>query len=365
MSLETIRPDSVGGFAPLEIIKNIQQAGFTIKTQRPLADVLAESTKKVGSFPYKTYAEVQTTLENLASTYSFASLFSMGKSLQGRELWTLRLNTTAQGMQPSSKPGCVLMATIHTREHLATVFALRLAEYLCSNYDSTLQQLDIYITPLWNPDGNEYDLSGNPYRCYRKNMRINPDRSIGVDLNRNFGFVWGSTGASAVFTSDTYRGPYPFSEPETKAFKQFIEHRNNIKTFASYHTYGELIIYPWGHTSAPLQNSLDRRVHVTLARNMAKITGYTPQQASKLYLTSGDAVDWTYGARGIISFTLELIPQLYGQIGCSGFYPTNQTIIDDAIAKNIDAALYLLNITANPYKSIPIDDECYEDEIVV
>lgn len=369
LSIEEVGAHTVAGIAPAETIEVLEQRGFIIESKVSLEQLIeAEISKGPAPYPYPHYSQVYNTLQQIVQDCpGLASLFSIGKTIQGREIWMLRLNTSASGMQSSNKPGTVFIGTIHAREHVSTMIPLEFAEWLCTNstgptVEPLLEKLDIYIAPLVNPDGSEYDLTGNPFRCYRKNMRINSNNKIGVDLNRNFGYGWGGPGTSNVTGSDTYRGPYAFSEPETRAIKQFFERRNNIRTFVSYHTYGELILYPWGGSRNPIANELDRRVHNMHARRMAELTGYRPMQASKLYIASGDATDWAYSARGVISFTIEISPTLYGQIGCSGFYPNNQALIDHAIEVNKNAALYLLSVTGNPYKSLPIFDDLLEQE---
>lgn len=367
MAIEEVQTDLISGIAHEDTVKAIENLGFIIESKTPLEQCLLEKISKSSSYPYPRYSGVTATLQQLAQDNpDIASLFSMGKTIQGREIWTLRLNTTASGLQPSTKPGAVFIGTIHAREHLSTIVSLELAEWLCNNKtDPSVQALlnsrDIYIAPLVNPDGSEYDFTGNPFRCYRKNMRTNNNKNMGVDLNRNFGYLWGGIGSSSVTGSEVYRGPYAFSELESQALKRFFERRNNIKTFISYHTFGELILYPWGAKLNPIENELDRRVHIMYAQKMAEITGYRPLQASKFYLDAGDATDWAYAARGVISFTFELAPK--SGIGCSGFYPNNQALIDHTVAVNIQAALYLLQVTDNPYKSIPLFDELLDEEI--
>lgn len=354
MSLDVIEQDTVAGTIPADLVDHLKHKGFIVTSKIPLEELIAQEASKALPPPYLRYHHVQATLQQLVHEHpDIASLFSMGTSIQGRELWTLRLNTNAKETEPSTKPGAVFIGTIHAREHLATTVALELAIWLCThknNIQPLLAQRDIYITPMINPDGCEYDFSGNPYRYYRKNMRIHPDKKIGVDLNRNFGHNWGGRGSSNITGSETYRGPFAFSEPESRALKQFLESRNNIKTFISYHSYGELILYPWGNTQKPIEHSNDRKLHETYAQELAKITGYKSQQASKLYLASGDTSDWTYATRGIISFTIELFPKQYGRINGSGFYPTDHINIQKTIDNNIRAALYLIAVMG-PHKS--------------
>jgi len=89
-------------------------------------------------------------------------------------------------------------------------------------------------------------------------------------------------------------------------------------------------------------------MHIQLAHKIAQITGYKALQASALYVSPGDAVDWTYGKQNICSLTIELMPQHAS--GCNAFYPSDKQAIHNDIEKNIQAAMYLCSICDNPYK---------------
>jgi carboxypeptidase T len=60
---------------------------------------------------------------------------------------------------------------------------------------------EIWIVPMVNPDGVEWDIATRSYRMSRKNRQPNPgSTAVGTDLNRNWGYRWGccSTAASPV-----------------------------------------------------------------------------------------------------------------------------------------------------------------------
>ena len=195
-----------------------------------------------------------------------------------------------------------------------------------------------------NPDGAMYDIKGRRYKMWRKNMRKERNELFGVDLNRNYGFGWGGGGSSSSRNSDIYRGPKAFSEPETLAIKNFVEENPHIKIVLTYHTYSELILYPWGHKNEGVGGK-DQQVFETLANKMASWTGYTPQRSSDLYIASGDTCDWAYGALKRFCFTFELTPKSYWQ---GGFYP-GAKVIDRVSKVNIKPALYLIKNSQNPY----------------
>jgi carboxypeptidase T len=142
-------------------------------------------------------------------------------------------------------------------------------------------------------------------------------------------------------------GPSAFSEPETQAIKAFIDTHTNITVLLSFHTFSELILYPWGGKVEPIAKENDHKVFETMAKKMATWNGYTPEQASALYVASGDTTDWAYGVHGIFAFTFELDPKDMWSGG--GFYP-GAGVIDDVVKKNTEPVLYMLELADNPYR---------------
>lgn len=107
-----------------------------------------------------------------------------------------------------------------------------------------VRKIDWYIIPVQNPDGYEWTHTND--RLWRKNRRRGFCR--GVDLNRNYGYKWGGKGTSNNPCSEIYCGPGPFSEPETKAVRDFLaSSAANFKVSLSFHSYGQYILYPWGY----------------------------------------------------------------------------------------------------------------------
>jgi hypothetical protein len=70
---------------------------------------------------------------------------------------------------------------------------------------------------------------------------------MGVDLNRNYGVSWDKPGGSSQdHCAENYRGPFPFSEPETRAIRDFlISHRHSIKFVYNFHAYGNMYLWPY------------------------------------------------------------------------------------------------------------------------
>jgi carboxypeptidase T len=230
------------------------------------------------------------------------------------------------------------------------------AEYLINNYATNPQikalmdKREIFIAPVVNVDGHIYDYKdGVSGRMWRKNRRLNNNGTYGVDLNRNYGFGWGTGGSSTDPRSDVYMGPSAFSEPESQAVKNFVSSQKRMTTLLSLHTFSELVLYPWGHSDDPIGarqgNAADLPVFKKMATDMASWNHYTPMQSSELYIASGDTTDWAYGELGLFAFTFELSPK---SMWDGGFYPNPATSIDPTFAANLKPFLYLLEYTDNP-----------------
>lgn len=350
VAIETSREDFVIATGSFEEKEAIAKLGW-LETSFVLTPAMDFPAKDAA---YHDYTELTEKVQNLARTYPhLLQLSSAGKTTQGRDIWVLRISGNLA--QAANLPAIIYMGGHHAREHLSVELPLYYAEYFVSEYTKGNPRLvhllngrDIHIIPAVNPDGLEHDIEGGNYKMWRKNRRANSDGSYGVDLNRNYAFQWGTGGSSSNPASDTYKGPQPFSEPETQAVKAYIEAHQNISTLLSFHTFSELILYPWGHDFNAIGNERDFLVHQKMAQKMATWNNYSPKQSSALYKASGDTTDWAYGEHKIISFTFELDPTNNGW-GGGGFYP-GAGVIPAVQQKNLEPVLYLLEYADNPYR---------------
>lgn len=309
-----------------------------------------------GDENFHTYKEVVSSLTNLEKKYpQLAKTFSIGKSVEGVEIIGIRI--THSENRKLNIPGILFTGTHHAREHLSTEVPTKLVTYLLENYETNQQvknlinNRDIYIIPVINPDGTTYDIKGRNYKMWRKNRALNQS-TYGVDLNRNYSHGWGTGGSSTSPSSDVYMGPKAFSEPETTAVKNFVETHPNLRILLTYHTYSELILYPWGGKYDGV-GGRDEEVFKTMAQTMSAWNGYTPEQASDLYIASGDTCDWAYGDHGIFCFTFELSPK--NTFGGGGFYP-GAGVIEKTFTSNIKPALYLIDHSSDPYAILNVHD---------
>nr|AAT36737.1 carboxypeptidase B [Ochlerotatus triseriatus] len=256
---------------------------------------------------YLRHDDVSKYLDDLANKYrSQVSVDEIGKSHEGRSLKTITIN------KKPNNAVVFLDAGIHAREWIAPATALyavnQLVEHAADNQD-VLSNLTWVILPVANPDG--YEFSHDSDRFWRKTRK--PAGSCkGTDGNRNFGFHWGEVGASASGCADTYRGPTPFSEPETQAIRDALNKlKGSCKFYLSLHSYGKYLLYPWGWTSHLPENWEDiDEVAQAGAAAIKKATGtrYTVGSSTNvLYAASGGSDDWAHGVAEVpISITMEL-----------------------------------------------------------
>lgn len=314
---------------------------------------------------YHNYAEMSSVISQYASAYpSIVQRFSIGKSYEGRELWAVKIsdNVTVD----EAEPEVLLVGLHHAREHLTVEQMIYLLKLFTENYgrDSRITNIvntrELLLVFNLNPDGGEYDVATGSYRSWRKNRQPNAGSTyVGTDLNRNYGYKWACCGGSSGSTSsDTYRGPLPFSAPESARLRDFIESRvvngvQQISTAITFHTYSELILWPFGYTYDDVPSDMsqdDWNVFRTMGQAMANTNGYAPKQSSDLYITDGDMTDWAYGVQGIFAYTFEMYPK-----GSSpGFYPPDE-VIPAETARNREAVLYLAEMSDCPYRAIGKD----------
>lgn len=348
VAIDAVFSDSVTFIATNAEIQRLRRSRVPLE--------ITELPKRERDFPtadgaFHNYAELVKALDEIAQKYpKITERFSIGHSLEGRSLEGIRISSIPQ---KDTEPSAIFLGCHHAREHLSVEVPLKLAQYLTENYarDSRIRELldtrEVWIVPMVNPDGAEYDIASGTYKYWRKNRRDLGKGLFGVDLNRNYGpkeFFAGS-GSSHSPASDTYHGPHEFSEPETQAVRDFVRARTSATMLLTFHTFSELILWPYGHTYYPVPNSLDLKVFETIGKKFATWNHYTPEKTSDLYLASGDTTDWAYEELKLFAFTFELSPN---SIGLGGFYP-GAAAIEPTFKANLEPALYLIEQAANPF----------------
>lgn len=312
---------------------------------------------------YHNYAELTAAVNRVVADHpSIAQKISIGRSYEGRELMAVKISDNVN--VDEDEPEILFNSQQHAREHLTVEMAIYLMDLFTDNYGSDpritniVNTREIWIVPTLNPDGSEYDIATGSYRSWRKNRQPNSGSSyIGTDLNRNWGYNWGCCGGSSGSpSSETYRGPSAFSAPETRALRDFVNSRvvngvQQIKANIDFHTYSELVLWPYGYTysnTGPGMTADQYNTFATIGQQMAATNGYTPQQSSDLYITDGSSIDWMWGVHGIWAYTFEMYPRSAWN---GGFYPPDEVIARET-SRNREAVLLLAEYADCPYRAI-------------
>lgn len=305
---------------------------------------------------YHTYPEVVSELFRIESEHStIADVFLLGKSYEKRNILGIKISDNVSANE--DEPEAFICALHHAREAATVEVAMYIINYLTDNYGNPgyehltylVDNREIYIVPIVNPDGKVYDDAGGNYGegLYWRKNRQPCTGGIGTDLNRNYSYHWGGPGSSnCCVYSNFFSGYSPFDAPETEAVQTFMLQHPDITAFLDYHSYGRMVLWPWGYTADPLSDLDDRQVHEIIGTEYARITGYNPMQTSDLYCCSGSSLDWSYGTTQhedvpIFSWGIEL--------GGGEFYPPPY-MLPATCEKNCEAALYVIECADDPYK---------------
>ena len=304
---------------------------------------------------YSSYRTVEETFRNLetlaADNAQIASWVDIGDSYdkatpggpEGYDIQVLQLTNKDTDIPDYEKPILYMQGAIHAREYATTELVTRFAEDLVAGYgtDPTatwlLDYTQIHIVPVLNPDGRKFAEQGY---SWRKNTNPNPPPgedpapfpTYGVDLNRNYDSQWGKVegGSSDNPSSNVYRGEAPFSEPETQAARDYLLNLfpdqkpddmfapapdDATGVYLDVHSFGNLILYPFGSTDEPAPNAEGLR---NLGLKFGYFSGldgeaYDVQQAIGLYPTDGTTDDWVYETFGSAGYTFELGTEFFEQ----------------------------------------------------
>ena len=296
---------------------------------------------------YKSYEQTVAFLEQKVKEYPhLIKIESIGKTWEGRDiiLATLTLDVEYADL----KPALLYTGTIHAREWIGNELAVAFIDYMLKNHQSdpkvieALAKNTLYIVPVLNPDGFEY--SRTHYSFWRKNRRKNPDGSYGVDLNRNFSVGWTKSNNPS---SNVYGGPAPFSEPETKAIKEFVDNHPNITIALDYHSQGNVFFpaHKFNH-EAEIEGTDLNVLCANMNFEIEKVTGrrygiHRGKPPAKLISGSGREY---YYSKGILAAVVE--------VGTRNI-PDYLQNMSESIDENIPALLYALSQAHNYAANTP------------
>lgn len=263
-------------------VLQLRREGYVLEVLGTVSEQFEPINAKADRGEYHTYNEMVNVLVNLATTYpSITNLDTIGTSVNGRLILALEV-TDYPGID-EREPECRITGCHHGNEWPSSEIPLYYAEYLCQNYGvidtvtNLVNNREVWIVPMLNPDGHEAQ------------SRYNAN---GVDLNRNYGYMWIGEGGDAV----------QYGQPETQAMFEFSQTRNFVLGL-SYHTYGQIVNYLWNWTPTRTQ---DDSIIEELSVAYASFNGYSVTNGYEWYRTNGDLNDYSYGIDGTMDWTIEV-----------------------------------------------------------
>jgi Zinc carboxypeptidase len=300
------------------------------------ARAAAASGLPSGRDGYRRLPDYDLELKTLAMRYpSLARPVTLNhRSLLGRDVNGLEISTGAQNTA-DGKPVFLIMGVHHAREWPSSEHTIEFAYDLLRSYGGDarttrlLQQTRTIVVPVVNPDGfnisREAALIGDfslfDYEMKRKNCRVSAStprkyaggtcddnkagRLRGTDPNRNYGGLWGGSGASVNWSDDTFRGDAPFSEPEVRNVRELVSARQ-VTNLITNHTYSNLVLRPPG--VADFGFPLEEPAYRALGASLAAHNGYSNDPGFGLYDTTGATEDWSFWSTGGLAFTFEIGP---------------------------------------------------------
>lgn len=411
----------IGMFIVLVISFPFLSASDTATAPKP-SEFASPSSFESNFTSYMDFPAMESYLVSLTERYpDISRLISLGETHEGRDIWCVKVSDNVMEDDDGGaedEPDVLLVGAHHGNEWISYEVPLYVLAYLLENYygddcnaskaKNIVDHHELFIVPMLNPDGTQY--SHDTGDMWRKNREPNyiseflpidapkpklVAQSYGVDLNRNYGWMWHLAGGSNALNhrGGSYRGPpdnrdddgdaripvnwrpghYPlgpadgidedpwdgidndgdglidedpaggFSSLETLAMKNLGDTRE-FPVLITYHSYSELVLWPWGWTDEPAP---DAPLMSQLGGRLAELNGYTPMQGYDLYMTTGEMTDWFYAMYGTLGYTFE--------VGRT-FRPAEDLILEEC-RRNLEATLYLCRSGSNPYMSyVRFDD---------
>jgi len=286
---------------------------------------------------YYTRDEVVDKLDEMRRDYPalITAKQSLGVSHEGRDVWMAMISDNPDNVD-EHEPAILFTGLTHAREPMGMEVQLYTMFHLLENYGIDpevtylIDERQLYFVPIVNPDGYVYNETTNPSGggMWRKNRRDSGGGVFGVDLNRNYGYLWGynNSGSSPNPAAGNYRGPGPFSEPATSAIRTF--HLGpKITTAYHYHAYGGYLIHPYAYMGSALPPQPDLDLYLRYGSELQAMHGYQLGNFFQTlkYLANGEVLDWCYGEQTEKDKVMGFLPEVGS--GSDGFWPQTSRIV--------------------------------------
>ncbi len=285
INFEIVNTEKVRAYVVSKELTNLIQTGFTVKTE-------IEDLKKhfenfwLAEDAYHSYQEIIDLADSLETEFpSICKKYIFGTSLGGRQLAALKISDNVETDEP--EPEVMFDGGIHGDEIGAAENVIRFARDICIDYGSNptitnlIDNREIWLYLMVNPDGR---------------VAVSRYNNNGVDLNRDWGYMWDGWGNST--------GAY--SQPESKALRECM-YNNQFVVHTTYHSGTEYISLPWSYRSS---QPLDWNHIYQLGGVYSSVSGYPNleygQGNTGMYAINGSTKDSNYGIMGSISWSMEI-----------------------------------------------------------
>ncbi|XP_041450769.1 LOW QUALITY PROTEIN: zinc carboxypeptidase [Drosophila obscura] len=300
----------VHGIGSEQMVANVQ--ALIDEEQVTAAADTAASDGTFGWTKYYELAEIEAWLDSVLAAYpNVTEQFIVGQSYENRTIRGIKISHQA------GNPGIFIESNIHAREWITSASATWFINQLLTSEEPAVRNLaesyDWHIVPVFNVDGFEYSHTKN--RMWRKTRQPHAtSECIGADANRNFDSHWMvNNGASANPCSETFAGDVPGSEPEARALAEYLSSiQDQFSVYISFHSYGQYLLSPFGHTAAEFPDNYDDLLQIgaafaTAIEELPYGTVYTyGSTADVLYVATGTSVDWVFNElQKKIGYTIE------------------------------------------------------------
>ncbi len=272
------------------------------KQKRPKQDIITE----VSNY---NYAKMKAQIQNLDQNYQLLKISSIGKSVQDRELYLIKVG--------SGKKKVGVVGGVHGREAITSLLILKLAEeYIkednsIANYNlkDLLTKVTFYFIPMLNPDGVEIALN-NITGLTNKNFYLTANEGSsdfkrwkanarGVDLNKQFRADWQELESTTKPHFSDSKGSAPESEAESKALAD-LTRREEFDTVVAFHHSGNVIYWYYNQEGEAYQ----RDYH--LAQKISRKNRYKVVTAEDSDSIAAGYKDWFIKEFKRPGFTIEI-----------------------------------------------------------
>ncbi|KAF4988992.1 hypothetical protein FDECE_14846 [Fusarium decemcellulare] len=327
-----IAPESLDAFEALDLkttlISKDLGAEFAVEGEFEDYEPTMKLQDSVAALPdisyfnsYHTFEQHYQFLTDLRTSFpSNSEIFSVGNSVENRAIRGIHLwGSSGKG----KKPAIIWHGTVHAREWITAPTVEYLTYKVIEGYQnndavirSTLDNYDIYVLPIVNPDGFVYTSTND--RLWRKNRQRRSGQScVGTDVNRNWPYQWTGSGSSTNPCDETYRGAAAGDTPENRALvnhTKSIADTTGIKFYVDWHSYSQLILLPYGYSCSAQASNINTQMSLAsgVASAIQGVNGLRFQYGptcSTIYQTNGGSNDWVADvAKAELAWAFELRP---------------------------------------------------------